>query len=293
MYSILHFNLIHFLTIYLRFYLFYSTDLTCEVLEDDEDILTQISAQLDIPSFADQEVSVQTTGSQHGLHGAFLPPIEGLESGILDDVLMDDFSIGSCYPEADSGISSDSSVKSEPCSPGSSSSQDQSPPLSPVQGAPGPGLALVNNVNTFLTQPLATFNTINIPAPAPVQGKVAIPKLCKPAVSAAAMPLVTTAASSAAPPLVLVCGPTTPAASGPIIVKTEPVQSTGFCNPLMSGVPTVSSHGNAEDLRNLKRQQRMIKNRESACISRKKKKEYVTQLEDQIKVLSSENLVSF
>ena len=271
----------------------YSTDLTCEVLEDDEDILTQISAQLDIPSFADQEVSVQTTGSQPGLHGAFLPPIEGLESGILDDVLMDDFSIGSCYPEADSGISSDSSVKSEPCSPGSSRSQDQSPPLSPVQGAPGPGLALVNNVNTFLTQPLATFNTINIPAPAPVQGKVAIPKLCKPAVSAAAMPLVTTAASSAAPPLVLVCGPTTPAASGPIIVKTEPVQSTGFCNPLMSGVPTVSSHGNAEDLRNLKRQQRMIKNRESACISRKKKKEYVTQLEDQIKVLSSENLVSF
>ena len=69
------------------------------MLEDDEDILTQISAQLDIPSFADQEVSVQATGSQPGLHGAFLPPIEGLESGILDDVLMDDFSIGSCYPE--------------------------------------------------------------------------------------------------------------------------------------------------------------------------------------------------
>ena len=55
----------------------------------------------------------------------------------------------------------------------------------------------------------------------------------------------------------------------------------------------MTGHSSAEDLRNLKRQQRMIKNRESACISRKKKKEYVTQLEDQIKTLSSENQVGF
>ena len=253
------------------------SDLTCDVLEDDEDILTQISAQLDIPSFS------EGSGCHPGT--SLLPPIEGLESGMLDDMVMEDLNVYSSY--TDSGISSDSSIKSEPCSP-SSSSQDQSPPLSPVQG-----LSFVNsvsnftNVSTFLTQPaVPAMNTISL------GGKVAIPKLTKPVMSAPA-PLVTTAMTSntgAPPPLVLVCNQTP--TNGPIFVKTEPVQSTGFCNPLITGVPTVNGHSNAEELRNLKRQQRMIKNRESACISRKKKKEYVTLLEDQIKTLSSENTVS-
>lgn len=225
-------------------------DLTCEVLDDDEDLLHQLSAQLDLPAFMETELPSLPTSRQ----ASPLPPLEGLECGLLENCL-DQVEAGLSYP--DSGYSD--SVKSEPASP-ASSSQDPSPPLSPV------------------LQSITVVPQLSQPA------KLPIPKLSRPAPAPA--------------PLLLYCNqPNTPGPQpGQIIVKTEPTHTAGllgpagYCSPLVSALPTVPTpHSNAEDLRNLKRQQRMIKNRESACISRKKKKEYLTQLEDQIRNLSQEN----
>ncbi|XP_063057082.1 cyclic AMP-dependent transcription factor ATF-6 alpha [Engraulis encrasicolus] len=74
--------------------------------------------------------------------------------------------------------------------------------------------------------------------------------------------------------------PRLPAAVAPPLVS--------MTMPSPSPAPS-SNQGSDDDSNASRRQQRMIKNRESACLSRKKKKEYLLTLEARLKVALSEN----
>ncbi|PFX27867.1 cyclic AMP-dependent transcription factor ATF-6 beta-like isoform X1 [Stylophora pistillata] len=203
-------------------------------------------------------------------------------------------------------------IKEEPLSPSSSNSSCVSLPSSPENQF------LINGESSPVHQPNAEFDlsqTSLLPAsPSCIKTEATLaPLACN--VKQEKIPMQSCGVKSIQPMPVVTAVPvgiqnaqighatTKPAGGIPVYIPcTGSLPSNGVVSvvvgknvnsaltkPVNVGITKSSTTSPETDAKILKRQQRMIKNRESACLSRKKKKEYLQSLESKVKEISNIN----
>lgn len=299
----------------------------------DDDILKQLSDELEIPMLMDDLNPSNFHLLDEGLEPySFMPNFDShFGRAIKQEPLSPELSPPSPHGSESSGDSWPTvgldpkaewkGLETPPITP-PHSSLDGSPPSTPTQDSSSDASHVSNLLTSIsspvsiilasgaLTLPNGTSSLNNVPTtgvkiqPKPIVA-AAYPKTQSPiqpkqAPSKVAHPLVLSPEEFAKltsqgllrfkPPVV---APTTqhstPITYSNSVTSPPPLvqmQSTTHSTPITS----MSRMRPDGDFKAIKRQQRMIKNRESACLSRKKKKEYVTNLEGQIKDLARENV---